>query len=91
MMEHISSTFDNYEILLELPPKQRVVDLIIYTGKGILSMEKYNGKVGVRSDKELNYLDNEAPQFSFFLCSSSHLKISPKELGKTIGLTKNCC
>ena len=69
------SGFDTCIILKNLSCDRRIVDLI-RTGKGLISLKVFNGKVGSK------------PQNLFFKFGMTHLKFSPSKLGKTLKLQK---
>ena len=53
--------------LKKAPPKRKVVDPI-HTRKGFTSRKSYNGRVGVKEDKEIIITDNGEPRkFIFFV------------------------
>ena len=79
MHAHNGSGFDTWIILNNLRCDKHIVD-IIKNGKGIISMEVFNGLI-YKNNKQI-------PQYLIFRCGMTHLNYSLKKLGQTFKLPK---
>ena len=65
-----------------LPAKAWFVDYID-TGKSFISMKIYNGRVGVRSEKDLKGIDNKNPNYLKFIGIANYVKGSVTKFRET--------
>ena len=76
---HNGSGFDTWIILNNLPCDKHIVD-ITKNGKGIFSMENFNGYI--------QNIKKQIPQYLLFRCGMTCLNYSLKNLSKTFKLQK---
>ena len=77
---HNGSVFDTWVILNNLPCDKHIVGDINKNGKGIISLNIFDGYIE-KNKKQI-------PQYLHFRCGMSHLNYSFEKLGKTFKLQK---